>query len=139
MRKTASTDPASADQESSDCEFHDVVRRSVCRKCAEKMKGDSDGRQSENSPFLSCQCPTEFPEQSVRVGHTSGTQSWGEPSVETIRNWHTMQGKGLRVAKKRAVGRYPKAFRKMAVERLKSCENIVALSTSFLVAKAFVD
>ncbi len=39
-----------------------------------------------------------------------------------------MQGKGLRVAKKRAVGRYPKAFRKMAVERLKSCDNIVALS-----------
>jgi transposase-like protein len=39
-----------------------------------------------------------------------------------------MQGKGLRVAKKRTVGRYPKAFRKMAVERLKSCENIVALS-----------
>jgi len=32
------------------------------------------------------------------------------------------------VAKKRTVGRYPKAFRKMAVERLKSCENIVALS-----------
>jgi transposase-like protein len=26
------------------------------------------------------------------------------------------------------VGRYPKAFRKMAVERLKSCDNIVALS-----------
>jgi transposase-like protein len=39
-----------------------------------------------------------------------------------------MQGKGLRVAKKRAVGRYAKAFRKMAVERLKSCDNIVALS-----------
>jgi hypothetical protein len=32
------------------------------------------------------------------------------------------------VAKKRAIGRYPKAFRKMAVERLKRCENIVALS-----------
>ena len=32
------------------------------------------------------------------------------------------------MAKKRAVGRYPKAFRKMAVERLESCENIVALS-----------
>ena len=32
------------------------------------------------------------------------------------------------MAKKRAIGRYPKAFRKMAVERLKSCENIVALS-----------
>jgi hypothetical protein len=26
------------------------------------------------------------------------------------------------------VGRYPKSFRQMAVERLKSCENIVALS-----------
>jgi transposase-like protein len=39
-----------------------------------------------------------------------------------------MQGKGLQVAKRRAVGRYPKAFRKMAVERLKSCDNIVALS-----------
>jgi transposase-like protein len=32
------------------------------------------------------------------------------------------------VAKKRATGRYPKAFRKMAVERLKGCDNIVALS-----------
>ena len=39
-----------------------------------------------------------------------------------------MQGKGLQVAKKRTVGRYPNSFRKMAVERLKSCENIVALS-----------
>jgi transposase-like protein len=39
-----------------------------------------------------------------------------------------LQGKELLVAKKRAIGRYPKAFRKMAVERLKSCENIVALS-----------
>ena len=29
---------------------------------------------------------------------------------------------------KRRVGRYPKAFRKMAVERLKGCDNIVALS-----------
>lgn len=32
------------------------------------------------------------------------------------------------MTKKRAVGRYPKSFRKMAVERLKSCDNIVALS-----------
>ena len=32
------------------------------------------------------------------------------------------------MAKKRSVGRYPKAFRQMAVERLKGCENIVALS-----------
>ena len=32
------------------------------------------------------------------------------------------------MAKKRRVGRYPKSFRQMAVERLKSCENIVALS-----------
>jgi transposase len=38
-----------------------------------------------------------------------------------------MQGKELQVAKKR-VGRYPKEFRRMAVERLKSCDNIVALS-----------
>ena len=32
------------------------------------------------------------------------------------------------MAKKRATGRYPKAFRKMAVERLKGCDNIVALA-----------
>ena len=32
------------------------------------------------------------------------------------------------MAKKRAVGRYPKAFQKMAVERLKSSDNIVALA-----------
>ena len=32
------------------------------------------------------------------------------------------------MAKKRAIGRYPKAFRKMAVERLKGCDNIVALA-----------
>jgi transposase len=38
-----------------------------------------------------------------------------------------VQGKELQVAKKR-VGRYPKEFRRMAVERLKSCDNIVALS-----------
>jgi transposase-like protein len=38
-----------------------------------------------------------------------------------------VQGKELHVAKKR-VGRYPKEFRRIAVERLKSCDNIVALS-----------
>ncbi len=38
-----------------------------------------------------------------------------------------MQGKELQVAKKR-VGRYPKEFRRMAVERLKNCDNILALS-----------
>ena len=38
-----------------------------------------------------------------------------------------MQGKDLQVGKQR-VGRYPKAFRRMAVERLKTCDNIVALS-----------
>ena len=32
------------------------------------------------------------------------------------------------MAKKRTIGRYPKAFRKMAVERLQGCDNIVALS-----------
>ena len=29
---------------------------------------------------------------------------------------------------KKRVGRYPKEFRRMAVERLKSCDNIVALA-----------
>jgi transposase len=38
-----------------------------------------------------------------------------------------VQGKELLVAKRR-VGRYPKEFRRVAVERLKSCDNIVALS-----------
>jgi transposase len=38
-----------------------------------------------------------------------------------------VQGKELQVAKKR-VGRYPKEFRRMAVERLKNCDNILALS-----------
>ena len=38
-----------------------------------------------------------------------------------------MQGKELQVAKKR-VGRYPKEFRRITVERLKKCDNIVALS-----------
>ena len=32
------------------------------------------------------------------------------------------------MAKKRAVGRYPLAFRKMAVERLKGCDNVLALA-----------
>ena len=38
-----------------------------------------------------------------------------------------MQGKELQVAKRR-VGRYPKEFRRMAVERLKTCDNVVTLS-----------
>ena len=38
-----------------------------------------------------------------------------------------MQGKDLQVGKQR-VGRYPKEFRRMAVERLKTCDNIVALA-----------
>ncbi|HLJ90268.1 MAG TPA: transposase [Candidatus Angelobacter sp.] len=32
------------------------------------------------------------------------------------------------MAKKKRVGRYPKEFRRMAVDRLKSCNNIVALA-----------
>lgn len=32
------------------------------------------------------------------------------------------------MAKKRTTGLYPKPFRKMAVERLKGCDNIIALS-----------
>jgi len=43
-------------------------------------------------------------------------------------NWYTLQGRELRVAKKKRVGRYPKAFREMAVRRMKSCESIAALS-----------
>jgi len=38
-----------------------------------------------------------------------------------------LQGKELRVAKKR-VNKYPRAFRKMALERLKSCQNVTELS-----------
>jgi transposase-like protein len=38
-----------------------------------------------------------------------------------------LQGKGLQVAKKR-LRRHTKEFRRMAVERLKACDNIVALS-----------
>jgi len=45
-----------------------------------------------------------------------------------------MQGKELQVAKKR-VGRYPNEFRRMAVERLKSCDNIVALSKQLRVPR----
>jgi transposase-like protein len=40
-----------------------------------------------------------------------------------------LQGKELRVAKKRSGGRRrPLEFKKMAVERLKSCDNVVALA-----------
>ena len=38
-----------------------------------------------------------------------------------------MQGKELQVGKKR-VNKYPTAFRKMALERLKSCRNVTELS-----------
>jgi transposase len=38
-----------------------------------------------------------------------------------------LQGKELQVARRRK-GRYPKEFRRKAVERLKRCENVVALS-----------
>lgn len=36
---------------------------------------------------------------------------------------------------KRRVGRYPKAFKQMAVERLNQCENIVALSQELGVSR----
>src|SRR2546427_6200675 len=36
---------------------------------------------------------------------------------------------------KRRVGRYPKAFRQMAVDRLNHCENIVALSQELGVSR----
>ena len=34
----------------------------------------------------------------------------------------------LRMVKKRSIGRYPHAFRSMALKRLASCDNVVALS-----------
>ena len=48
-------------------------------------------------------------------------------SIPTTGNWHTLQEE-LRVAKKRVMERYRKAFLKMAVERLKSCDNILVLA-----------
>jgi transposase-like protein len=41
--------------------------------------------------------------------------------------WHILQGKELQMGKRR-VGRYPRAFRQMAVDRLRRCENVVVLS-----------
>ena len=35
----------------SDCEFRDVVRLSVCKKCAERMKSNSDGTGREVRAF----------------------------------------------------------------------------------------
>jgi transposase-like protein len=39
-----------------------------------------------------------------------------------------LQGKELRVRRKKQVNKYPTAFRKMAVERLKSCKNATQLA-----------
>lgn len=44
------------------------------------------------------------------------------------------KGKEMRVGRKR-VARYPEAFRKMAVERLKKCDNVVALSNELKVPR----
>jgi len=53
------------------------------------------------------------------------------PLTETLEKAH-LQEEELRVAKKRVakrrVGKYPKEFRRMVVQRLKSCDNIVALA-----------
>jgi transposase len=49
------------------------------------------------------------------------------PKNETLGKGTLCRERKLQVAKKR-VGRYPNEFRRKAVERLKSCENIVALS-----------
>jgi transposase len=45
-----------------------------------------------------------------------------------------LQGKELQVTKKRK-GRHPAAFRQAAVERMKRCENIVALSEELGVSR----
>jgi hypothetical protein len=60
--------------------------------------------------------------------HAKLPTPWTEPQNRDTRNWHSLQGKELRVAKKRAIGRYPLAFRKMAVERLKGCDKMLALA-----------
>ena len=39
-----------------------------------------------------------------------------------------MQGKGLQVGRKKQINKFPTAFRKMALERLKSCRNVTELS-----------
>jgi len=39
-----------------------------------------------------------------------------------------LQGKGLQVKRKKQVNKFPTAFRKMALERLKSCRNVTELS-----------
>jgi hypothetical protein len=44
-----------------DREFRDVVRRPVCRRCAGKIKGHSDGKLSGSSPCPYCHYPTGFP------------------------------------------------------------------------------
>ena len=66
--------------------------------------------------------------QSICLATAAGDSVWHSHWTETLVIGTPLQGKELRVAKKRAIGRYPKAFRKMAVERLKSCDNIVALA-----------
>jgi len=49
------------------------------------------------------------------------------PKNETLEKGTLSRERNCRVAKKR-VGRYPKEFRRAAVERLRSCDNIVELS-----------
>jgi len=48
-----------------------------------------------------------------------------------------LQGKELQGAKRR-VGRYPKEFRRMAVERMKACDNIVELSQELGVLRGLL-
>ena len=40
--------------------------------------------------------------------------------------------------KKRTVAKYPKAFRKMALERLKSCESVTALSEELRIHRTLL-
>jgi transposase len=63
---------------------------------------------------------------------------WTAPQSCDRVNWYTLQGKELRVAKKKRVGRYPKAFRQMAVARMKSCESIAALAKELEVHRVLL-
>ena len=61
--------------------------------------------------------------------------AWTDPLDCDTRNEHTWHSQGGLHRAKRRVGRYPKAFKQRAVERLNQCENVVALSQALGVSR----
>ena len=49
-----------------------------------------------------------------------------------------MQGKALQVKRKKQVNKFPTAFRKMALERLKSCRNVTELSAELGIHRTHI-